>query len=63
MSTPRDLLELYVLPGLAGLLPWSYCYRLYRRLAKIDALYKLEIDAAVNGVRTFTSELDIKKME
>mgnify|MGYP001006485533 FL=1 len=30
----RDLLELWLLPGLAALLPWRWCFALYRRQAR-----------------------------
>ena len=29
----RDLLELVLLPGLAAVLPWPLCFRLFRWLA------------------------------
>jgi len=36
----RDLIELVVVPGLAALLPWSWCFRLFKRLAHIDWFYR-----------------------
>lgn len=36
----RDLIELVVVPGLAALLPWSWCFRLFKRLARIDWFYR-----------------------
>ena len=36
----RDLLELVLLPGLAAVLPWQICFRIFRRLARWDGLYR-----------------------
>lgn len=35
----RDLMEFVVLPGLAALLPWCWCFALYRRIAYWPWLY------------------------
>ena len=32
----RDLLELVLLPGLAAVLPWQICFRIFRRLDAFD---------------------------
>jgi lauroyl/myristoyl acyltransferase len=39
-SEIRDLLELVLVPALAALLPWSLCYRVFRRLCRYDFLYR-----------------------
>jgi len=36
----RDLLELVLLPGLAAVLPWPLCFRVFRRLARWRWLYR-----------------------
>lgn len=36
----RDAVELFVLPGLAVLLPWPLCFALYKRLARLPWLYR-----------------------
>jgi hypothetical protein len=36
----RDLLELVLLPGLAALLPWKVCFRLFRFLCRSEFLYR-----------------------
>ena len=36
----RDLLELVLVPGLAALLPWRWCFALFKRLARIDWFYR-----------------------
>lgn len=36
----RDLLELVLIPGLAALLPWSLCFRVFRVLCRADFLYR-----------------------
>lgn len=41
----RDLLELWLLPGLAAVLPWGLCFALFRRLARIDGLYRETVEA------------------
>jgi hypothetical protein len=35
----RDLIELVLIPGLAVVLPWSWCYRLFRLLSCSEWLY------------------------
>jgi hypothetical protein len=35
----RDLVELVLLPGLATVLPWRWCYRVFRILSRWDRLY------------------------
>lgn len=36
----RDALELFLLPGLAAVLPWPLCFALFKQLAKSPALYR-----------------------
>ena len=36
----RDLLELVLLPGLAALLPWKVCFRLFRFVCRAEFLYR-----------------------
>jgi hypothetical protein len=43
----RDLLELVLLPGLAAVLPWSLCFRVFRRLAHWRWLYREVCEQAV----------------
>lgn len=53
----RDALEVVVLPGMAALLPWRFCYRLFRRMARWEWLYReacyadLHMAEAKNRVR------------
>lgn len=47
----RDLLELVLLPGLAAILPWPLCFRLFRRLARWDGLYRQASHAALAEAR------------
>lgn len=42
----RDLLELVCLPGLAAILPWSLCFRVFKRMARWQWLYR---DACENA--------------
>lgn len=43
----RDLVELFVLPLLAVVLPWSLCFALYKRLAKLPWLYRQTAERAL----------------
>lgn len=36
----RDLVELVLVPGLAAVLPWRFCFRLFRWLCSKDFLYR-----------------------
>jgi len=47
----RDLLELVLLPGLAALLPWRWCFAIYRRLAHWRWLYRDACERAVYAAR------------
>lgn len=49
----RDLVELVLVPGLAALLPWSWCYRLYTRLARWSWLYGMQCDEALLQARRY----------
>jgi hypothetical protein len=42
----QDALELFVLPALAAVLPWSVCFALYKRLAHWPSLYRPATDGA-----------------
>jgi len=44
----RDLLELVLLPGLAAVLPWPLCFRIFRRLAHWRWLYREVCERAVS---------------
>ena len=44
----RDLIELVLLPGLAAVLPWPLCFRLFRLLAHWRWLYRQVCESAVN---------------
>lgn len=35
-----DLVELVLVPGLAAVLPWGFCYRVFRFLSRFDFLYR-----------------------
>ena len=47
----RDLLELVLLPGLAAVLPWPLCFRIFRRLARWDGLYRSACHGALAQAR------------
>lgn len=46
-SELRGLIEYFALPGLAAVLPWPWCYRLFRRAAAWRFLYRSEWRAAL----------------
>lgn len=57
----RDAVELLLLPGLAAVLPWPLCYRIFRRLARWDGLYRDACHAALAQARAHgwaTNEAD-----
>lgn len=35
----RDLIELVLIPGLAAILPWPWCFAIFKRLARVRWLY------------------------
>lgn len=43
----RDLMELVLLPGLAAVLPWRLCFKVFKLLARCSFLYKAQCDAAL----------------
>lgn len=43
----RDLIEVVLLPGLAAVLPWWLCHRIFRRLANWDWLYRDSTERAL----------------
>ncbi|MDR0274974.1 MAG: hypothetical protein LBI48_06485 [Burkholderiaceae bacterium] len=47
----RDLIELVLLPGLAALLPWRWCFAIYRRLARWRWLYREVTGRALHEAR------------
>jgi len=47
----RDLLELVLLPGIAALLPWRLCFRLFRWLCGRDFLYRASCNEALAQAR------------
>lgn len=42
----RDALELVAIPALAALLPWRWCFALFKRLSRWPWLYRGAVDAA-----------------
>lgn len=47
----RDAIELVVFPGLAALLPWSWCFAVFKRLARLRWLYAPQVEAALHQAR------------
>lgn len=48
-----DFFELFLLPGLAIFLPWSFCFRIFKVLAGFDFIYKMETQQALRKVVSF----------
>lgn len=42
----RDLIECVLIPGLAGILPWSWAYAVFRQLSRIACLYRESVEGA-----------------
>ena len=47
-----DLLELVLLPGLAAVLPWRWCFRIFQRLARLQWLYREPCETALLHARS-----------
>ncbi len=47
----RDLIELVLLPGLAAVLPWPVCFRVFRRISRWRWLYRQDCDPALAEAR------------
>lgn len=47
----RDALELVLLPGLAAVLPWPWCFRVFKRLARWPWLYGAQCNEALAQAR------------
>lgn len=47
----RDLLELVLIPGLAAVLPWPLCYRVFKRVARWNWLYSAPCHQALNEAK------------
>ena len=47
----RDLFEVVLVPGLAAILPWSIAFRIFRRIAGMDWLYRDVTDNAYAQAR------------
>lgn len=48
----RDVLELFVLPGLALVLPWAWCFALFKRLSRWSFLYRAPCAQALAQARS-----------
>jgi lauroyl/myristoyl acyltransferase len=48
----HDLLELVLLPGLAAVLPWRWCFPVFKRLARLRWLYREPCDTALEQARS-----------
>lgn len=48
----RDLLELVLLPGLAAILPWRWCFPVFQRLARLRCLYREPCETALQQARS-----------
>jgi hypothetical protein len=49
----RDALELVLLPGLAAVLPWPLCFAVFKGLARMQWLYRTEVEAALCQARRY----------
>lgn len=48
----RDTLELVLLPGLAAVLPWRWCFVIFKQLAKLRWLYRVPCEEALQQARS-----------
>lgn len=42
-----DLIELFLLPALAAIIPWPLCFRIFKYLAGFDCLYRSDVQGAL----------------
>ena len=49
----QSALERVLLPGLAAVLPWPWCARLYWQLARAGFLYRGDVDAGWEQARRY----------
>ena len=49
----RDAFELVLFPGLAALLPWSWCFAVFKRLARMRWLYAQQVEGALSQARRY----------
>lgn len=49
----RDLIELVLVPGLAAVLPWRWCFAIFRRLARVQWLYGAACAQALAQAQTW----------
>lgn len=47
----RDLIELVLVPGLAAVLPWPLCFKIFQRLVRFDWFYRGACSAALSQAR------------
>ncbi len=48
----QDGLELVLLPGLAAILPWRWCFPVFQRLARLHSLYREPCETALQQARS-----------
>ena len=48
----HDFIELFLFPGLAALLPWPICFRIFQRLSRLECLYRTETQNALAGANS-----------
>jgi hypothetical protein len=58
----RDLVELFVLPALALLLPWSLCYKIFRWICKFDWFYREHVRSNIDEalIQGFLKSKDVE---
>lgn len=49
----RDLIELVLIPGLAAVLPWRWCFAIFKRLARVQWLYGAACAQALAQAQAF----------
>ena len=49
----RDLIELVLVPGLAAVLPWRWCFAIFKRLARVQWLYGTSCAQALVQAQAF----------
>lgn len=47
----RDVLELFVLPGLASVLPWTWCFGIFKSMARWQWLYRDAVEQSLSHAK------------
>ncbi len=53
-----DLIELFLLPALAAVLPWPFCFRIFKSVAILDCFYRADVRRALGQAMSIAKITD-----